>query len=90
MCDTAVCLGKLFEEFTIKFYADSVTNVTNWATWNQQALLLEDCEPHVFYATNITGGLSMPELFNPANALPFYVTTNDRMTIWIKGLQTNR
>lgn len=80
----------LFDQFILKFYSETVTNVTNWDTWDQQALSLADCESHVYYATNITGGLSMPELFDPGNSLPFYVTTNGNLTIWIKELQTNR
>jgi hypothetical protein len=80
----------LLDDFALKLYAATVTNVTNWHPWNQEALLLEDCEPHVYYETNITGGLSMPELFDFGNSLPFYVITNYSLTIVIKELQTNR
>ena len=80
----------LLDDFTLKFYSDTVTNAPNWDLWNQENMTLEDCESHVFYATNITGGLSMPELFNPGNTLPFYASTNGNLTITIKALQTNR
>jgi len=79
-----------FDDFTIKLYSSEVTNTTNWDRWNQHDLNMEGLEGLVYYATNISNGLSRPELFNSGNDLPFYLSTNAGLQITVKELQTNR
>lgn len=80
----------LFDSFAINFYSSDITNAPGWDKYNQDTFEITNMGHLVYFSTNYTNTRTLPELFNPGNSLPFYLSTNSGHVITIKGFQTNK